>query len=137
MDLIGGSKGRRWRPRSPQRDPILSFCMRCCQKVPTSEVGAPQWLVVPQREILDPPLDLERGIAAFPHNFRESRGDMKTVRQYASLKIWIQHQYSVICDSKIITTVIFQGPPFFNVGSSLGPLSIILDPLLNNFQLLQ
>ena len=36
-------------------------------------------------------MDLERGIAAFPHSFKECRADMKVVQYYAPLKIYIEH----------------------------------------------
>ena len=40
----------------PNRIQIFHFRIHFCQKVPTSEVGAPQWLGTPQQKILDLPL---------------------------------------------------------------------------------
>ena len=72
-------------------------------------------------------MDLDRGIAEFPHSFKECRTDMKVVRHYAPLKILIQHY----CYLQV-KAVMFQGPPFLKVGGSLGPHFIILDPSLVN-----
>ena len=55
--FIGRSKGECRRHAPPNGIQFFYFCTHFHRKVPTSEVGAPQWLgAPPQREILDPSL---------------------------------------------------------------------------------
>ena len=60
LDIIGGSRGGAAGAHPPNRIQFFCFCIHFCQKVPTSEVGAPPNGSVPppQWEILDPPLDM-------------------------------------------------------------------------------
>ena len=49
-------------------------------------------------------------IAAFPHNIKECRTDVKVVRHCASQKS--KCSTTVICNSKMMAVIIFQGPIF-------------------------
>ena len=63
-------------------------------------------------------MDLERGIAIFLHSFKEGRTDMKVVRHYAPLKIYVEHW----CYSKMMDAVMFSRAPIFESRGLVGSL---------------